>query len=314
MAEKRTFNFLSCSFTNKPNLERERLDKVQRRSWQVSPAASKPDAFSSYRDRRQAGYSIASSIDEEDERNEVSTQENTPPPTNSPSVKARDRMEELVKPLGELNLWNKSSHVSTERKKKRVNIEELEQLQSPKDEVDRFINPLNNDQRIDEEIPSTGKFRGCETVTNNVFLSADAKNPVLDELDREFRLACKDAKEFQRDDDYDDEEEEDCVNSSLKDNADTTLNSSTASQWFENTHDEMLLFERFGQEYDEIVAKMNNDEKRKLKAELKGMTPKPVAELLGQSVLDETIEEEKEPVTVISAMTPNPVPFPLRLM
>jgi len=74
---------------------------------------------------------------------------------------------------------------------------------------------------------------------------------------------------------------------------DTSLNSSRASEWFDNTHDEMLLFERYGENYDEAVAAMSVPEKRQLKAELAGLTPKTAVELVGEEALG--LKEEERP-------------------
>ena len=32
-----------------------------------------------------------------------------------------------------------------------------------------------------------------------------------------------------------------------------SLNSSTASEWFNNTHDERILYEDYGEDYDEVL-------------------------------------------------------------
>ena len=36
-------------------------------------------------------------------------------------------------------------------------------------------------------------------------------------------------------------------------------------QWFNNTHDEMVLYERYGDDYESVVAAMTTEEKRRLK-------------------------------------------------
>lgn len=91
-----------------------------------------------------------------------------------------------------------------------------------------------------------------------------------------------------------------------------SLNSSTASEWFNNTHDEHILYERFGEDYDQVVAKMDNEEKRALKREIAHLQPKSILELLGEELLaaemdgytavdppafDESLQIESEPVT-----------------
>ncbi len=78
--------------------------------------------------------------------------------------------------------------------------------------------------------------------------------------------------------------------------SEVSLNSSAASEWFDNTHDEMILFERYGEGYDEVVAAMTTEEKRKLKREVARMTPKSAAELLGEQsnqALEDLHEEEE---------------------
>jgi hypothetical protein len=38
---------------------------------------------------------------------------------------------------------------------------------------------------------------------------------------------------------------------------DSSLNSSTASEWFNNTHDEMVLYEKYGEDYDQVSSKLH---------------------------------------------------------
>eukprot|EP00095_Tigriopus_kingsejongensis_P012052 maker-scaffold90_size386344-snap-gene-2.25 protein:Tk12052 transcript:maker-scaffold90_size386344-snap-gene-2.25-mRNA-1 annotation:"pancreas duodenum homeobox protein 1-like" len=110
--------------------------------------------------------------------------------------------------------------------------------------------------------------------------------------------------------------------------AEMSLNSSTASDWFNNTHDEHILYEKFGDNYDEVVANMTNDEKRNLKIEISEQTPKTILELLGEEILaaemsvnkaetepkvfDESLQIEAEPVRFpsprISIKPPTPKP------
>ena len=49
---------------------------------------------------------------------------------------------------------------------------------------------------------------------------------------------------------------------------------------FNTTREEMILYEKFGQDYDEIVEKMTRDEKISLKQEISKATPKDANELL----------------------------------
>ncbi len=73
-----------------------------------------------------------------------------------------------------------------------------------------------------------------------------------------------------------------------------SLNSSAASEWFDNTHDEMILFEKFGENYDDVVAGMTVEERKKLKREVARMTPKTAEELLGEKALQEQILEDRD--------------------
>ena len=57
-------------------------------------------------------------------------------------------------------------------------------------------------------------------------------------------------------------------------------NASTCSEWFNTTRDEMILFEKFGEEYDQIVNKMSHEEKVKLKIEVDQSSPKDASEIL----------------------------------
>ena len=65
-----------------------------------------------------------------------------------------------------------------------------------------------------------------------------------------------------------------------------TSNLSTCSDWFNTTREEMILYEKFGEDYDIIVEKMSNDEKVKLKEEVSKATPKDAKELLEQEEID----------------------------
>ena len=56
---------------------------------------------------------------------------------------------------------------------------------------------------------------------------------------------------------------------------------SSCSDWFNTTREEMILYEKFGEDYDVIVGKMTHDEKTKLKEEVSKATPKSAEELLG---------------------------------
>ena len=54
-------------------------------------------------------------------------------------------------------------------------------------------------------------------------------------------------------------------------------NSSTCSEWFNTTKDEMVLYDKFGDDYDEVVNKMSHEEKLKLKKEVDQINnPEPV--------------------------------------
>ena len=89
-----------------------------------------------------------------------------------------------------------------------------------------------------------------------------------------------------------------------------SVNSSLSSNWFENTHDEMVLYEKFGENYDEIVAKMSDDQMRKLRSEVRMTTPKSAQELLNNttSTLEDIDESEElfESAVDINVLPPTP--------
>ena len=72
---------------------------------------------------------------------------------------------------------------------------------------------------------------------------------------------------------------EQCTSTSGHDDS----NLSTCSDWFNTTREEMILYERFGENYDIIVEKMCKEEKVKLKEEVSKATPKDAMELLEKS-------------------------------
>ena len=61
---------------------------------------------------------------------------------------------------------------------------------------------------------------------------------------------------------------------------------------FNNTRDEMLLYEKYGEDYEGIVSTMSVDEKKRLKREIAGQTPKTVLELLGKEMLEEDDDDD----------------------
>ena len=63
-------------------------------------------------------------------------------------------------------------------------------------------------------------------------------------------------------------------------------NLSTCSDWFNTTREEMILYEKFGQDYDIIVEKMSKKDKLKLKEEVSKATPKDAKELLEYDEID----------------------------
>merc|ERR1712156_786432 len=68
-------------------------------------------------------------------------------------------------------------------------------------------------------------------------------------------------------------------------------NSSTCSEWFNTTRDEMILFEKFGEDYDEVVNKMSHTEKLKLKREVEQSEPKYTSEVYVTAVQDSPMQE-----------------------
>ena len=66
---------------------------------------------------------------------------------------------------------------------------------------------------------------------------------------------------------------------------------------FDTTREEMILYEMFGQDYDEIVEKMTREEKISLKQEISKATPKDANELL----------RAKEPTEVDGKADVNPI-------
>merc|ERR1711971_1426668 len=68
-------------------------------------------------------------------------------------------------------------------------------------------------------------------------------------------------------------------------------NSSTCSEWFNTTRDEMILFEKFGEDYDEVVNKMSHTEKLRLKKEVEQSEPKDTSEIYVTAVQDSPMQE-----------------------
>ena len=55
---------------------------------------------------------------------------------------------------------------------------------------------------------------------------------------------------------------------------------STCSDWFNTTREEMVLYEKFGENYDDVVNQMSHAEKEKLKEEVKNTKAKTEEELM----------------------------------
>jgi len=87
-------------------------------------------------------------------------------------------------------------------------------------------------------------------------------------------------------------------------------NLSTCSDWFNTTRDEMILFEKFGEEYDVIVNQMTHDEKAKLKLEVENCTPKEASELLAMHQSKEEEELQRSPLHSECPVPDSPVPIP----
>ena len=89
---------------------------------------------------------------------------------------------------------------------------------------------------------------------------------------------------------------------------DQLQNLSTCSDWFNTTRDEMILFEKFGEEYDVVVNQMTHDEKAKLKQEVENCTPKEASELLAMH--QSTVSEDEQQGSSGMSPVPSPVPIP----
>ena len=80
-------------------------------------------------------------------------------------------------------------------------------------------------------------------------------------------------------------------------------NLSTCSDWFNSTRDEMILYEKFGEDYDVIVNQMSHEEKAKLKDEVDKCVPKEASELLA-------MHQSKDSVDTEDLLPPSPAPIP----
>ena len=80
-------------------------------------------------------------------------------------------------------------------------------------------------------------------------------------------------------------------------------NLSTCSDWFNSTRDEMILYEKFGEDYDVIVNQMSHEEKAKLKDEVDKCVPKEASELLAMHQSNDSEDNE-------DLLPPSPAPVP----
>ena len=86
-------------------------------------------------------------------------------------------------------------------------------------------------------------------------------------------------------------------------------NLSTCSDWFNTTRDEMILYEKFGEDYDVVVNQMTHEEKTKLKQEVENCVPKEASELLAMHQSSEECLSAAEMSPVVPS-SPVPVPKP----
>merc|ERR1712038_1327184 len=131
---------------------------------------------------------------------------------------------------------------------------------------------------VNETVSSVSSSVSCESeIKTNVEVDKDdsgtlieSKIPLLPENNKEQELHMPE-EQYSPKEDQDDS------------------NLSTCSDWFNTTREEMILYEKFGEDYDEIVEKMTKKEKIKLKEEVNKASPKNVEELLGE---DSNISKE----------------------
>ena len=67
--------------------------------------------------------------------------------------------------------------------------------------------------------------------------------------------------------------------------ASSDLSDVSTTDWFNTTREEMILYEKYGADYDVIVDRMGTAEKIKLREEISKVTPKDPLQLLGSSCL-----------------------------
>ncbi len=89
-------------------------------------------------------------------------------------------------------------------------------------------------------------------------------------------------------------------------------NASTFSEWFNTTREEMILYEKFGEDYDEVVNKMTHTQKTALKAEIDGKAnlKEEASDAAGE---DTTVKDDNESafqsaLEVIEEVLPVPKP------
>lgn len=76
---------------------------------------------------------------------------------------------------------------------------------------------------------------------------------------------------------------------------------STCSDWFNTTREEMVLYEKFGENYDDVVNQMSHAEKEKLKEEVKNTKAKTEEELMamaGKNLNQDDLEGQEEEMVV----------------
>ncbi|XP_059096367.1 uncharacterized protein LOC131890929 isoform X2 [Tigriopus californicus] len=242
------------------------------------------------------------SLDEEDENNDDQPDD---PAENDSLISAKDSSQlddlENIPPTPgvapPLSPWFRSKSSSSSPPKKSVSISPLKPetiecetptasfMSTPSPLKDRSINQISWD-RSRSPLNQIGRQNGSKSPSADQPAESDLAEEAVDRLS-ELPTASPPPRALEM-----------------------SLNSSTASEWFNNTHDEHILYEKFGDDYDDVVAKMTNPEKRQLKLEIAQQTPKTILELLGEELLaaemgvntaeppafDESLQIEPEPI------------------
>lgn len=298
------------------------MDGYDRRSFDVVGIVGTPTDSSKY--RKNAAWTQRRSTTKKDsieEEEEIVNDEGSPPVEEEKNNEGSE-LAILTTPLKCLKLEsNEEKEIVTPPRRKINNVERKYRSRSPlakisnseEEEVDTSkessLVDVNNDQMFDNSVFTEYDAGDLSCMSERISKKWKRRINKDDKKKHEEGmvaakmpdLVLQHDESFQQQHDNEGKRDE-SVSASDND----AVNMSTCSEWFDTTRDEMILYEKFGEDYDVVVNKMTHAEKAKLKEEVSQCVPKDASALLAMHKKNSLLLEDEEEEEIISVEeTPN---------